>query len=234
MDVVEETMSNVEQPEFEEIDDPEAEAIAEHVEKYIGPITNVFHEIQPNVVRIDLLVVGPREGHDYTTLVTCGMSEKPMRVPLQDPDDLALVPKLRYAELMVSLPPDWPLTPEAFQQPENFWPLRWLKLLARLPHLQESWLGIGHTIPNGDPSKPLAPNVPFEGWLIDQPLLAPKESYQLHRPEKIVNFYSIIPLYADEMNLKLRKGSGELGALLDRDKVKELIDIHRPSVMRPA
>ncbi len=212
-----------------EIDDPFADAIVAHVTKHLGPVTNVFHEIQPDQVKLDLLVVGPTDARPYTTLVTCGMSERPMRVPIEDPDDLGRVPELRLAELMLCLPPDWPLTAESFRQPEHFWPIRWLKALARLPHRQGGWLGLGHTIPNGEPPVPFASNTSFCCWLVDEPVLSPPEFQKLREGEgdHVVNFYSAVPLYEEEMWVKLRKGGSALGQLLDRAKVNELIDVRR-------
>jgi hypothetical protein len=211
-------------------DDLFVNAIGEHVGTHIGPVTNVFHEVVSDVVRVDLLVVGPHEGRPFTTLVTCGMSELPMRVPLENPDDLGLIPELRFAELLLALPPDWPLTPEAFRDEANYWPLRWLKTLARLPHRMGGWLGIGHTVPNGDPPRPLGPNVPFAGWLIDEPVLLPREVQKLRVADRAINFYAAVPLYEAEMDLKLHKGGAALAQLLDRAKACELIDLNRECV----
>jgi hypothetical protein len=207
------------------------DAIVEHVTKHVGPVTNVFQEMHSDVIRIDLLVAGPHEGRPFTTLVTCGMSELPMRVPLENPDDLALIPELRYAELLLSLPPDWPLTPDAFQDEANYWPLRWLKRLARLPHRMEGWLGLGHTVPNGEPPQPLGPNTAFAGWLIDEPVVLPRELIKLRTGQRVINFYAAVPLYPDEMEFKVRNGGGVLGRLLDQKKVNEQIDLNRPSVL---
>jgi Suppressor of fused protein (SUFU) len=211
-------------------DDNYVNAIGEHVVKHIGPVTNVFHEMVSDQVRVDLLVIEPHEGRPFTTIVTCGMSELPMRVPIENPDDLGLIPELRFAELLLVLPPEWPLTPEAFRDEANYWPLRWLKTLARLPHQMGGWLGLGHTIPNGDPPRPVAPNVPFAGWLIDEPVLLPREVIKLRVADRAINFYSAVPLFAAEMDLKLRKGGGALAKLLDRAMVSERIDIHRTNV----
>jgi hypothetical protein len=208
--------------------DSYANAIADHVIQHIGPITNVFHEVRSDIVQIDLLVVGPRENRPFTTLVTCGMSDRPMRIPIEDPDDLARVRSLRFAELLVSLPPDWPLSPEDFQKEENYWPVRWLKRLARLPHQHDGWLGLGHTIPNGDPPRPFASNTLLCCWLIDQPLSLPEAGQKLRTKEKAINFYAIVPLYDQEVALKLREGSGALGRALDRARVTELITVGRP------
>jgi len=216
-------------PEQSSDSDFYANAIADHVIQHIGPITNVFHEIQSDIVQIDLLVAGPQENRPFTTLVTCGMSDRPMRIPIEDPDDLARVPELRFAELVVSLPPDWPLSPEDFQKEENYWPVRWLKRLARLPHQHDGWLGLGHTIPNGDPPRPFASNTRFCCWLIDQPVLISDTARKLCVKEKVINLYSIVPLYQEEMAVKLKNGAGVLSKLLDDFDVSELIDLDRRS-----
>jgi Suppressor of fused protein (SUFU) len=216
--------------EHSEPDVDYANAIGEHIVRHIGPVTDVFHERVSDVVCIDLLVVGPHGERPFHTLVTCGMSDRAMRVPIEDPDDLGRVPELRYAELLLCLPPEWPLTPEAFQSEDYYWPVRWLKKVARLPHQHDGWLGLGHTIPNGDPPRPLAGNTRFSGWLVDEPVLFPTEVRKLRFEEKAINFYSIVPLYEEEMTLKLRKGSGALSHLLDRARVSELIDLERRNV----
>jgi hypothetical protein len=48
----------------------------------------------------------------------------------------------------------------------------------------------------------------------------------------VINFYSIIPLYPEEMALKLKQGSGALSKKLDEAKVSELIDIERKNLCR--
>jgi hypothetical protein len=210
--------------------DAHANAIADHIIEHIGPITSVFHEVTPDIVQIDLLVVGPQEEKPFTTLVTCGMSDRAMRVPIEDPDDLARIPELRYSELLLCLPADWPLSTDAFKDEANYWPVRWLKRLARLPHQMEAWLGLGHTIPNGDPPRPFAGNTTFSGWLVDEPVLFHSDVQKLRTVDKAINFYSIVPLYEGEMTLKLRKGSGALSHLLDQAKVSELVDVNRRNV----
>jgi hypothetical protein len=205
-------------------------AIGAHVVKHIGPVTNVFHEVMSDLIHVDLLVVEPRDERPYTTLITCGMSDKPMRVPIENPDDLGLVPELRFAELLLCLPPDWPLTADDFRDESTYWPVRWLKKLARLPHMYDGWLGLGHTIPNGDPPKPFAANTQLCGWIVDEPVLFSADIRKLRVKEKSINFYSVVPVYEEEMTLKLRKGSGALATLFNRAKISELIDANRTNL----
>ena len=213
-----------------EPDDPFVTAIGEHITEHIGQVTDAFHERAWDVVPIDVLVIAPAEGRPFTTLVTVGMSTLPMHVPIEDPDDLGRVPELRYAELLLALPPDWPLTPEAFQDEANYWPVRWLKRLARLPHQMGGWLGLGHTIPNGDPPRPLAPDVPFAGWLIDEPVRLPREVCKLRVMDRAINFYAAVPLTPAEMAYKVTHGGPALGQLLDRAKVSEVVELARKDV----
>ncbi len=57
------------------------DAISEHIEQHIGEVTMVFHEIVSDLVHIDVHHVLPTEDRDFHTLITSGMSDKPMNVP---------------------------------------------------------------------------------------------------------------------------------------------------------
>ena len=75
-----------------------------------------------------------------------------------------------HAELAIALPPDWPMGQDAFQDERNFWPVRLLKQLARLPHDLNTWLGWGHSIPNGDPAKPYVKETKLSGAVVIPPI----------------------------------------------------------------
>lgn len=218
---------------MDEIEPDEAywNALGEHLVRHIGPVTNVFREVRSDAVHVDVLVIGPRDERPYHTLVTCGMSERPMRVPIESPDDVGKVPELRFAELLLCLPPDWPLSPSDFKDEANYWPVRWLKMLARLPHQHDGWLGLGHSVPNGDPPRPLGPGVGFAGWFIDEPVLFPAEVRKFRFGDRATNLYAAVPVYEEEMTLKVRKGRDALTTLFNRAKTTELIDVSRPNLV---
>jgi hypothetical protein len=141
--------------------------------------------------------------------------------------------ELSYAELLLSLPPDWPLRQEDFKDERNYWPVRLLKMLARLPHEYDTWLGEAHTIPNGDPPEPYASNTKLCCAMLAPPLLVPDEFRELKvSPEMRMHFYGVIPLYQEETDLKLKRGSEELYTRLDRQKISELLDVNRRNVAR--
>lgn len=202
-------------------DDQNIELISNHIEKHLGEVEGVFHELISDMVHVDVHCVRPTEERPFHSLVTSGMSDRPMNAP----DELS---EFSYAELMVCLPPEWPLTEEDFEDENNYWPVRWLKQLARFPHEYETWLFEGHTVPNGDPPEPFADNTGFCGWLIFPPLLAPDEFSELKvSEEKTIYFFSIWPLYEGEMNLKLAKGTEKLLEKFAANQVCEVIDSDR-------
>ncbi len=124
-------------------------AIFKQIETHLGPIDYVFHEKISESVHVDVHRVPPQKQRPFYTSVTSGMSERQMTVP-----DGA--ESLRLAELILCLPPNWPLSLHDFRDEQNYWPIRLLKILARLPLEFCTWLGLSQSVPNGDPPRPYA------------------------------------------------------------------------------
>lgn len=214
-----------------EIEEPETHArnledIEAHLEAYFGPIDTVFHEIVSDRIHLDVLVILATEDRPYSVLATSGVSDLPMAVPegLED---------YSRAELLIALPADWPLTDAAFEDEANFWPVRWLKSVGRIPHDYDSWLGWGHTIPNGEPMAPIA-DTNFIGVMLSPPYWLDSDFFQLEAQNgDLISFYEMIPLYEDEMVLKLNKGAEELERRLDEANIGYILDIKRPNVTQP-
>ena len=195
-------------------------AVEAHVEEHIGEIETVFHELVSDLVHVDVLQVPPAEGRPWWTLVTCGMAARPMSPPPEvDGAD-------RFAELVLCLPPDWPLD-------EAKWPFGLLQFLARLPHEYETWFAAGHTVPNGDPPEPLAPDTELSGVILAPPLLGPEGFERIAGPEGDIALLGVIALYSEEMQLKLDEGTDALHDRLDEGDVSEMLEIRRPSVAPP-
>jgi hypothetical protein len=196
------------------------ELIETHVEKHVGKIESVWHEIISDLVHIDLLLVRTPESN---YIVTSGVSDLPMTVPEGCED-------WKRVELAFSLPPDWPLKQEDFSDESNYWPLRWLKMVGRLPHEYQTWIGYGHTIPNGNPPEPIA-NTRFTGVMLTPPYQLPPEFYELpiEGGEKI-HFYMLTPLYQEELDLKIEKSADELEERFEKQNIGFVLDLRRPNV----
>lgn len=202
------------------------EAVEKHITEHVAEPESVFHELVSDLIHVDVHIVKPGPDRPFYTLVTSGMSEAPMNGQGEEG------PFQCYAELCVLLPPDWKLDQDDFKDERNYFPIRWLKQLARLPHEYDTWLGYAHTIPNGDPAEPLAPGVGFIGWIILPSVSLSPDLLTLKIDEqREVNFFCIIPLYQDEMDYKLQRGGDALTDLFDKHRLSDVIDIHRPSVV---
>ena len=200
--------------------------ISAHIEAHLGKSAYVFHELVSDTVHLDVLIVEPRRRSPYVRLVTSGMSDLPMTIP----DDAGDVP--RFAELMVTLPETWALYRQSFKDENLYWPLRLLKELARLPHKHATWLGLGHTVPNGDPPEPYAASTKLCGAMILPSVTVPDEFHTLRIDEtKEITFFSIVPLYADELAFNLREGANELLDKIDSAELSDVIDPLRRSVL---
>lgn len=199
-------------------------AIESHIEKHVGAVDWIFHEVISDQIHLDVLVSMATSQRPFHVLVTCGMSQKPMTVPPG-------AEELRYAELVLCLPPDWKLTEDAFKDDRNYFPLRWLKTLARLPHEYGSWLGYGHTIPNGDPPSPLSGVTELSGWMLDFPLIFGNEFPVLSLGAREIRFWCVLALHAAEMQFKLANSAEALVELLERGNVGQVLALKRKSVV---
>ncbi len=204
-------------------DSENIEIISQHIEKYIGPVATVFHELVSDLVHIDVHLVAPDEGRDFYTLVTSGMSDRAMSAPSND---------YEYAEMVLQLPPDWRLSQEDFNDENNYWPIRWMKQLARLPHEYSTWIGVGHTVPNGDPPQPFAKNTGLTNWMLLPPIHFPAEFAQLPFGEdKTINFLQMFALHTDELQLKLEHGADALIEKFEAAQLSSVLEPARASVV---
>ena len=205
----------------------DAQLLEEHIQRYLGDIAIVFHELISDLVHVDVHWIQPTERRPYHTLVTTGMSDIPMTPPPSESD-------CKYAELLIELPADWPLSAEAFNDEANYWPVRLLKSLARFPHEYETYLWWCHTVPNGDPPTPFHESVGFAGALIVPAVNVPGAFHRCAVSDaKEVCFFAVVPLYQEEMDYKLRKGTDALLDRFDAAGVTELLDPKRRNVAYP-
>ena len=196
-------------------------AVEAHVTEHFGEPSTVWHQLTSPYVHVDVHVVAPTAERPVFTLVTSGMSERPM----SSSDDL-------YAELMMMLPPTWPSVDSDDFRPRGHWPYKLLQDLAQLPHEFSTTLWSGHTVPNGDPPRPYAPDTKLCGALLAPPLTAPDGFETLRLGEREIQFLAVIPLHRAEMQLKLDKGLDALADRLDEVELTEIMDPNRPSVVR--
>jgi tetratricopeptide (TPR) repeat protein len=200
----------------------EFRCVEDHIKQYFGIYESVYHEIASPDIHVDIAVIKPCPEHDYYILVTIGMGARPMNVPNETEN-----PGLERAELMICLPPDWQF--DNLEDERWYWPLRWLKIIARLPIEEDSWVGWGHTIPNG---RPFAGNTELSTIMLLNPGAFNRRSFECKLPGGgIVNFYQMIPLYEEEVQFKIKNSAEILLDFLDSDSL-EYVRIDRENLCK--
>lgn len=201
------------------------EAIEAHLAEHVGEVGMVFHERVSDLIHLDVLHIPASEDRAFHLLVTSGVSDKPMNVPEQ-------AEACARIELMIALPPEWLLNQEAFKDEANYWPVRWLKQIGRLPHVYDSWLGWGHSIPNGDPPQAIA-NTDFVGFVLIPPYWFPKDLFMLETSDgERIQFYLLMPVFAEEMRLKLNQGLEALEERWEKHNIDFVVNPARPNAAR--
>lgn len=203
-------------------------AITAHIERHIGRVHKVFHEIVSDDLHIDIHHVKSSLLRRFEVLVTSGMSALPMAVPKESDEP-------RFAEIVTILPKGWPLSKDAFADERNYWPLRLMKTLARLPHSGDTWLGFGHTLANGESESGVRPYA--DDTKLCAAAVLPSSTLgedfwcmkRKHAPE--IFFWAAVPLHLAELKFKLENGIDPLLDLFDKKNVTDRIDPERPSVV---
>lgn len=181
----------------------ELAVVEDHIEKYFGKCDSVFHEVVSPDIHVDVNVIGPTKQRNHYTLITMGMGAHQMNIPAE-----LKAEKIDRAELLITLPPDWKLND---RDEKYYWPIRWLKILARFPIENNTWLGWGHSLSCGGA---FAENTNLSEMLLTMPYYFGEKSASCQLPNKdIVRFFQLIPLYSNEMEYKTEHGAEALERL---------------------
>lgn len=203
-------------------------AVSQHIATHLDEPADVLHELIPTSdVHIDLHIVRPTDKRPFYTVVTSGMSELAMTIPGELEEHVT-----PYIELLLCLPPDWKIN--EMTSPRWNWPLKWLQFLAKYPHDYETWLYVGHTIPNGDPPKPFGPNTKQCCWFMRLPSSVPEIFLELEYEDRTILFIGMTAIYQSEMKFALSRepeSRYDLDQALKAAGVTELISPDRPPVL---
>ncbi len=208
------------------VDSANTSRIIAHIERTLGPVAGSFHEQNGSHVDVSVHVVRPSLELPVHVLVTSGMSHRPMNVPSGQEAGA-------YFELVATLPPDFPMPHPEDPQAEFdlmseavYWPMRWLRSMARFPHEFDTWLGLGHTVEAGTASP-----VGFTGALVLPPLSLPQAFWNMARPDgATTHFMALWPLHPDELQQKITHGLDPLINAFHEHGVGDVIQPDRPSV----
>ena len=192
--------------------------VEDYIQRHLGNFDEVFHELESPDIHIDIVPIPPAPGRDYLTLVTMGMGAYRMQIPSQFTNYV----KNKYyrAELAIRLPGNW----DTHSRDDSwFWPFRVLYSLARLPLTENSWLGLAHTVDFGSTVTDL---VGFSGFLLDFLIHDDSLPVRLTAGDGVL-MYNVVPIYPEEMALKVATNAQTLMERLGPDILSAPVDIHR-------
>lgn len=212
--------------------------IKAHIEKYFGPFSSLMVDTTFPEYPIEIVVIEPRVEHDYLTLVTVGLSQREMTPPepeeVEDEDgdiDFAIDndEEYRRCELVINLPRDWLLTPEALKDPKWRWPITEMLNVAHAP-LKDPTAFVDSDDLFWDEDIPGAPSG-MHGMLLLYPAVFGEASFFCRVTQReMVSFFQLIALYKEEVDLMGEEG---LDALIDvtSDDEFEVIVPNRPNAV---
>lgn len=124
------------------------------------------------------------------------------------------------------LPADWNLHSS---DERDYWPIRYLKILARLPLQCNTWLGYSHTVHANEDMAPLADNTQLNSFVLLNGRNRQGEELDLQLSSgKKINFYQLFPLYQEELEYDFNHSLEDLLDLFIEDfDIISPIDINR-------
>lgn len=190
------------------------------IQENFGPFDEVLHEIVSSDIHLDIIIVPPTEEDNYYKLITMGMGAYSMNVPENLREE-----ELEHAELILYLPKYWNIkSPDE----KDYWPIRYLKILGRLPIECDTWLGYGHTVHGNEDMEPFAENTGLNSLLLLSGCNLLYENLDLRLSSgKKINFYQLFPLYQEELEYKMENSLDELLDLFSDEDILPVLNIKR-------
>jgi hypothetical protein len=135
-----------------------------------------------------------------------------------------------YKELFFCLPSYWDL--ENQDNEEMNWVFEILFKLQKHVKTKETWLGVGHTFPFANPISAISKTMNQKYFFLNEPIFVKDKLYPLVLEEKTIEFLSIVPIYEDEFDYKIGKGTFKFQKKLAQKNVTELLDDYRGTVLK--
>ncbi len=207
--------------------DEHAEYISDHLDKYYSESEiKVFHEIMTFDFKVHIYFINSKK-HSFNILLTSGMSSLEMNVEegAKNKEDL------RFAELMLLIPKDIEFQQVYTGKNINDWIISMLKQTAKFPHQYDTWIGIGHTIQATADLQTYSAETDFVGGIILPSVTFDEKFTQIKKNGKIINIYSLFPLYKNELEYKIGNGYNAFLDLLIKANSKEVLDNKRKNII---
>ena len=204
------------QPRPDELSDGDRvlmKAVNDHADAHFGAVPQVFHEIVSPSAHIDLYPYPATAQRPFHVVVTTGMAEQPMQLPPGIEADA-------HVELVVLLPNTWPLDHASWKRESGYWPMQWLKRVARFHYESGHWLGAGHLLGNGVPAMAIAENARHDSVVLAPPAALPESFHRVTLPDgRAVRFLCLYFLAPEEREALEREGWEAFSGRIDAQRL---------------
>ena len=191
-----------------------AEARESVYTRHFGEAIKVWHELIPLIPHVDVFTyIRQDQGRDFYTLITGGMSDLEMTLPVEAKGAARRVELIFYC----------------WEAKEEY--LKTIQWLAHFPHDFKTWIGPGHTLPTENIPAPLWGS-PVLNMILFIPTILKSDatmSDELTLADEPVDFLWVVPLTTPECNLKLEKGSKAIFDLFNLHHHPFVFDPNRKS-----
>ncbi len=107
-----------------------------------------------------------------------------------------------------------------------------MERISEIPSRFNTWLGPGDTIPVGKPPKALTDKFPANHFILSDPMCLASEIADSRNNPGAVSVLSIIPIYQEELEYKLRNSGNALLSKMATAAITDEVDIYRRSACR--
>ena len=205
--------------------DSEIDEIDSFICEAFGEYKNVFHEIASPDIHLDVCIVEPTEDDPFYKLVTMGAGAYRMNIP-----EKWKKYQLDYAEYVIYLPKDWNLDSG---EETDYWPIRTLKDVARLPIWYDTWLCYGHTTQSDEEGSTYASDTGFNSVILKFAENKKGDIRLIMSSGKVINFYEIIPLYPEELQFKMENDADTLFKKFEEKGIQyRVLDLNRNNALK--
>lgn len=158
------------------------------------------------------------ENGEFQLLATNGLRYKEQNVNLENKD-------YKHIELYMSLPAYWKIE-------QRSWPIKWLNLIAQIPQKNDTWFGVGDTIPAGDPPQELDEKLTANTFIISKPILHANDFATTTEGDNSFQMLSVFPIFQSELDYKIKNSHTMLFKKFEKHDINEQLDLFRTSVYK--
>lgn len=107
----------------------------------------------------------------------------------------------------------------------------WIYRLEDFVTSKNKWFGPGHSVPCGNPSEPISSLLKQDNFMLINPMFLESLFQPLKVDGKTIYLLAIVPVFSDELEYKMTKGTHKFLRRFYQKKFDERIDEFRVSMM---